>query len=156
MEGGLFVSDLLLNQDGHLAEKTLEALKSGLLDNDELILVSEHISECEKCAGYFANSFNDKDLAEAPLGFEEEIQSKVKRKKESDIQLVFYSLRVTIAACMALVFVFSNTLNFTKDTKMSSIKPLNLSIVNSINADLNSFSQKLINLEVFNNEKEKK
>ena len=151
------MSSMLFNEnDGHLTETILKALKSASLDNNELILVSEHICNCERCANTFADSFNDDELAEAPLGFEEEIQRKIKRKKERDIQFLFYSLRVTIAACMALVFVFSNTLNFATSTKVMSINPPNLSIMNSINADINSFSQKIINMEVFNNEKEKK
>ena len=154
------MSSILFNENGHLTEILLKALKSGLLKDNELILVSEHICTCERCAGTFADSFNDNELAKAPLGFEEEIQSKIKNKKENNIQLAFYSLRVVIAACMALVFVFSNTLNYAANIKVNSIKPPNLNITNSINTvintDINNFSRKIINMEVFNNEKEKK
>ena len=154
MEGGVYVSNILFNENGHLTDIVFETLKEGLLDGNELILVSEHICDCESCAGVFADGFNDNELAEAPLGFQEEVQSKIKKKK--DAQFIFYSLRVAIAACMALVFVFSNTLNYAANTKVSKMNPPNLSIVNSINSDLSNFSQKIINMEVFNNEKEKK
>ena len=148
------MSNILFNENEHLNEMTLIELKNGLLEDKELILVSEHICNCERCAVNLADILEGNELAEAPAGFEEEIQSKIKKKK--DTQFIFYSLRVTIAACMALVFVFSNTLNFAANTKVESIKPLNLSVVNSINTGLNNFSQKIINMEVFNNEKEKK
>ena len=155
MEGGVIVI-ILFDEEAHLTKSSLKAFKEGALMDKELILVAEHVSACEKCGEALANSFNDNELAEVPLGFEEEIKSKIKKKKEGDLQLVFYSIRVAIAACMALVFVFSNTLNFTENTKVSDIKPINLNIVNLINTDINNFSQKIINMEVFNNEKEKK
>ncbi|MBC8061023.1 MAG: hypothetical protein H7Y18_10175 [Clostridiaceae bacterium] len=148
------MSNTLFDEKGHLTEVTLRALKCGLLEGNELAIVSEHICSCESCSSAFANSFKDDELAKAPLGFEEEIQCKLKKKK--DIEFMFYSLRVTIAASIALVFVFSNTLNLAANTKVGSIKAPNLSIVNSINTDINNFSEKIINLEVFNNEKEKK
>lgn len=156
MEGGVYVSNILFDENGHLTEILLKALKSGLLKDNDLISVSEHICNCEACANTFAESFNSNELSEAPLGFEEEIIGKIKKKRENDTQLVFYSLRVAIAACIALFFVFSNTLNFVVNTNARSINPPNLSIVNSINSDLNNFSQKIISMEVFNNEKEKK
>jgi len=156
VEGGDYVSNTLFNENGHLTEITIKELKGGLLENNELILVSEHICDCESCAVIFGDSFNGNELAEAPLGFEEEIKNKIKKKKESDLQFLFYSLRVSIAACIALIFVFSNTLDFVANTKVKTINPPNLSIVNSINTDINNFSRKIINLEVFSNEKEKK
>ena len=156
MEGGDFVSNKLFDKNGHLTDITIEALKNGLLEDNKLILVSDHICNCENCASTFADSFNDNELAEAPLGFEEEIQGKIKNKKNSDLQFLFYSLRVSIAACIALVFVFSNTLNFAANTKVTQIESPNLSVVNSINADISKFSQKIIDMEVFKNEKETK
>ncbi len=158
MEGGVNVSSTLYKEDGHLSKIALKALKEGSLADNELILLSEHICICEDCADELANSFTDFELAEAPLGFQQEIMCKIKNKKEKNTQFVFYSLRVAIAASIALMFVFSNGLNFLANTKIKTlnVNPISLSSVNTINESLNNFSQKIINLEVFNNEKGKK
>jgi len=152
------VSLTLFKETEHLTKISLKALKEGSLSDNELILLSEHISNCDGCADALANSFNDFELAEAPLGFEQEIMSKIKKKKEKNIQFVFYSLRVAMAASIALMFVFSNGLNFLANTKTKTlnVNPMSLSTINTINESLNNFSRKIINLEVFNNEKEKK
>lgn len=158
MEGGVSLNIKLFDKNKHLRFAALEAFKEGLLTDTELILVSEHICNCESCAAVLADSFDENELVEAPLGFEEEIKSKIKKKKQSEIQFFFYSCRVALAACIALVFVFSGTLNFAENTKMEAgnIKPPNLTIVNSISAKLNSFSEKIINMEDLSNDKEKK
>lgn len=146
----------LFDKEGHLTEETLNILKFDILQNEELIFVLEHISNCQKCAGAFADNFKDDELAEAPLGFQEKVQIKTKSKKESKIQFSFYCVKVAVAASIALMVVFSNGLNSLVNSKIGYVKPLDLSVVNSINANLNNFSEKIINLEVFNNDKEKK
>ena len=158
MEGGVNVSSTLFKENGHLTKISLKALKEGTLCNNELILISEHISHCEGCANVLADSFNDNELAEAPLGFEQEILCKIKKKKENHTQFIFYSLRVAMAASIALMFVFSNALNFLANTKTKTlyVNPMSLSAINTINISLNDFSQKIINMEVFNYEKGKK
>lgn len=158
MEGGVNVSTTLFKEYGHLTKTALNAFKEGSLNDNELILLSEHICNCEGCADELANSFNDNELVEAPLGFEQEILLKVKKKKENNTQFMFYSLRVAMAASIALIFVFSNGLNFLANTKIKTldVNPISLSSINTINKSLNNFSQKIIKLEVFNNEKGKK
>ena len=59
MEGGDYVSNTLFNEKGHLTKMSLTELKSGLLKDDELVLVAEHISNCEGCAGILGDSFED-------------------------------------------------------------------------------------------------
>ena len=158
MGGGVNVSTTLFKEYGHLTKTSLKAFKEGSLNDNELILLSEHICKCEGCADALANSFNDNELAEAPLGFEQEILFKIKKKKENNTQFVFYSLRVAMAASIALMFVFSNSLNFLANTKDKTldVNPMSLSTMNTVNQSLNNFSQKIIKLEVFNNEKGKK
>ncbi len=158
MEGGVYVSNTLFKENGHLTKVSLKSLKEGSLSDYELVLISEHVCHCEGCADALANSFDDNELVEAPLGFEAEILSKIKKKKESNTQFVFYSLRVAIAASIALMFVFSNALNFVANTKVKTltVPTISLGTINTINKSLNDFSQKLINMEVFNNEKQKK
>jgi len=156
MEGGVYVKSTLFDKEGHLTEETLKALKFDILQHEELIDLLEHISDCQKCAGTFADNFKDDELAEAPLGFQEKVQIKIKGKKQSNIQFSFYCVKVAVAASIALMMVFSNGLNSLANTKTNYVKPLDLSIVNSVNANLNTFSEKIIKMEVFNNDKEKK
>jgi hypothetical protein len=157
MEGGVHLSTLF-KENGHITKISLNMLKEGSLSEVELILISEHISDCENCADALANSFSDNELACAPSSFEEEILSKIRIKKEKTNQFIFYSLRVAMAASIALVFVFSSQLNLIANTKESklNVNPISLSSVNTINESLNEFSQKIINMEVFSNEKRKK
>ena len=152
------MSSTLFKENGHLTKTSLNGLKEGSLNDDELILISEHICHCEGCANALADSFNDNELVEAPSGFQQEVLSKIKQKKEGKTQFVFYSLRVAMAASIALIFVFSNTLNSVANTKNKTldVTPISLSTINTINRSLNDFSQKLINMEVFNNEKRSK
>jgi len=158
MEGGVYVKNLLFDKTGHLDKVSLIKLKEGSLNDEDLSLALEHICNCEECSDVFANSYNDNELAEAPLGFHNEIQEKIKKKRESDIKLFFYSFRVAVAAGIALVFVFSNTLSFVANKKINPgiINSSNLSVVSTINTQITNFSTKIVNLEVFNNEKEKK
>ncbi len=158
MEGGVYLSNALFKENGHLTKISLEGLKDGTLIDSELVLISEHICSCEDCAEALADSFNESELLNAPLGFEEEVLSKIKNKKQSKNEFIFYSLRVTMAASIALVFVFSGALNSLANTniKAVNVNPASLSTVNTINKSLNHFSQKIINLEVLGNEKEKK
>jgi len=158
MEGGVYVSYPLFKENGHLTKTSLKGIKEGAYGDNELVLLSEHICQCEECVDALADSFSDNELAEAPSGFEQEILSKIRKKKENNKQFVFYSLRVAMAASIALMFVFSNLLNFVANTKDKSfdVNPMSLSTINTINSNLNNFSQKIINMEVFNNEKGKK
>lgn len=158
MEGGVYVNKTLFNENGHLTKISLKAFKEGSLNDKELVSISEHICHCEECADALANCFNDNELCDAPSGFGEEILNKIKKKKESNTQFFLYSLRVTMAASIALVFVFSNALSFVATTKNITfdVNPINLNSIYTINNNLNNFSQKIINTEVFNNEKGKK
>ena len=158
MEGGVYVNGKLFKENGHLTKISLEGLKEGSLSDSELVLISEHICLCEDCADDFSNSFNDNELFDAPSGFQDEILSKIKKKKESNNEFLFYSLRVGMAASIALMFVFSNALNIMANTKIKTlnVNPINLSSINTINKSLSNFSEKIITMEVFNYEKGKK
>lgn len=151
MEGGVHMTGELFDKEGHL---TVAAIKASMLKDEAL----EHICNCEKCAGAFADSFRVDELVDAPFGFQEEIMSKVRSKKETNNQFLFYSFRVAIAACISLIIVFSSTLNYVENTQigLSRINPPDLSIINSVNTGLGDFSQKIVSLEVFYNDKEKR
>lgn len=149
------MNETLFDKNGHLTEESIKCIKDGSLKNEEIIMALEHTSQCEKCSGYLADGFNDNELVKIPSGFCEEVQNKIKKKKSNEF--IFYSVRVSIAACIALAIVFSNALNFIVNTKkVANITSPNLSIVNSINTNINNFSQKIIDMEGFNNENEKR
>ena len=87
------MSFTLFDENGHLTKKMLQKFKEGSLSDNELVLMSEHICLCETCADILANSFNDNELVDAPLGFKQEVINKIKNKKASNTQFIFYSLR---------------------------------------------------------------
>lgn len=157
MEGGSYMIKDLFDESGHLSKVGIEEFKDGSLDDSELIQVSEHICICNICADRLSNSFEEIDLLEVPLGFGEEVKNKIKDSKESKRDFIFYSFKVGIAACIAIVFMYSNILGFVAGNGIKkNIKTSNFSVVTSINNRLSSFSQKMINMEVFKHEKEKK
>lgn len=158
MEGGVYVINTLFKENGHLTKKSLKGIKEGTFSDNELVLLLEHICQCEECVVALADSYNNNELMQVPCGFEQETLIKIKNKKVKNTQFIFYSLRVAIAASIALIFVFSNPLNFVASTKVKTlgINPISFSYINTINSNLNKTSQNIINMEVFNDEKGKK
>jgi hypothetical protein len=157
MEGGIHMNKLF-DEKGHISKGSLLALKTGTLAETELISAAVHIGKCEGCANALANIFDTDELLEIPSGFVEEVTNKLQTKKRNDKQLIFYSFRVAVAACITLAIVFSGALNFITniDVKAAEIKPSEFKVVNSINSSLRDFSQKILNMEVLENEEKKK
>lgn len=155
MEGGVYVNEDLINKKEHLSEETLNRLKLGILKDEEVILALNHIGECEKCASVFADSFEETELVDAPLGFQEKVQIKIKGEKQSNLKFGFYCLKVVAAVSIALTMLFSNGLSFFASEGKDYIKSPDLSVLSSINKNLSSFSEKIIKLEVFKSDKEK-
>ncbi|WP_368488188.1 hypothetical protein [Clostridium sp. BJN0013] len=148
----------LFDNDGHISNLCIKKFKERDLDNKELIVVFQHIECCEKCVQYLTESFDDSELMEVPFGFEEEVKNKIVKYKKKNRQFLFYSLRVSIAACISLIFVFSSTLSFMANTKIKTLEIVSpkFTVINSINIELGNFTNKIINMEVFNNENEKR
>jgi hypothetical protein len=122
-----------------------------------LLQALKHIGECGHCSAIYADSFDADALAEVPDGFAEEVVSKATAAKENKRQYILYSIRVAVAACASLAIVFSGVLNSISNADYTAnIRPPNLAIVNSINADLQDVSQKILNMEAYVNEKERK
>ncbi|MDO8686411.1 MAG: hypothetical protein Q7J78_07065 [Clostridiales bacterium] len=147
----------ILDESRHLSKLDLEALKADKLLKSELIRITTHTANCKNCAKALADSFNADELSGVPSGFMEKIVRRLHRNRNNR-QFVFYTTRVTIAVCAALAIVFSGTLNFitNMNDRILNIKPPDLSLVSTINTSLQDFSQKLLDMEVFQNEKEKK
>ncbi|MEY8763620.1 MULTISPECIES: hypothetical protein [Clostridium] len=148
----------LFDRRGHIKNSSIEKLKNGNLKKTEINILSEHIESCEECAQKLSNSFEQKDFLKVPCGFEEEIEYKINRNHKKNKQLFFYSLKVSAAACMALVLVFSSALNFMADTgvRKLEIKSPQFTAVNSMNVKLENFTNNIIDREVFNNGIQKK
>ena len=144
----------LFDNNGHLTKTALEALHTGTLCDEALDCVLAHIGSCEKCADLFASGFDDSELSQPPAGFCEELNKRLKSSGGNGKRsLALYALRVSIAACAALIITFSGSLGTlaNKPAKIPDSKT-----VNSISTHLKTFSQHLVNMEVFNYDKQEK
>ncbi len=143
---------------GHLTEYELKALKEGTLLKSEVLTFSEHISDCGLCAERFTACLEEDELMEVPKGFRENVVHKLQPEKDDRRQLLFYSIRVAVAACITLIFIFSGALNFISgmDNRIMKQDIRGLYVADTVNAGLQNFSEKLLNLEVFASESEKK
>ncbi|MGE5626998.1 MAG: hypothetical protein ACM3X7_02650 [Solirubrobacterales bacterium] len=147
----------LFDESGHLKKETLNSIKEQKLDSLDLADALDHICLCEICSEMLSDGFQENDLADAPSGFKEETLSKIKKKKDKHKEFIFYSFRVAIAASISLLIVVSSSLNLVRSNLgMFQMKSPDTKIVNSISTKLNDFSQKIVNMEVFYSEKEKK
>ena len=157
MEGGILLSNIF-NKNGHLSQWTLTALKAGILSEVELLRSTSHIADCESCAIAYADSFSLDELVEVPFGFADEITRKLYYDKNKNREFIFYSTKVIAAVCLSLIIVFSGALNYatTANSIAEYTKPPDLSFVNSINVCLQNFSEKILNMEVLQYDKEKK
>ena len=142
----------LFDEDGHLSIEAICRLKEGALNDDELIKVLDHISDCSECAGILSESYDENELAEVPEGFEESIELKIHRNDEkgkTKFNFGFYCMKVIAAASIAIMMLFSNELNSIAGTGVQNIKAPDYGKAVTVCSQLNSFSQKIINLEVF-------
>ena len=152
------MSITLFEESGHLTIAAMDSLKDGELNSEDMILVAEHIGMCEYCADILANSFEEGQLVEASQDFSETVLNKVNFKVQNKTQFIAYSLRVTLAATLALILVFSNMFNFksgNSNVLLSKI-PDSATITKTINKSMDNFSQKINRWEIFSNEKREK
>lgn len=140
----------------HLTPDIMTALKNGSLSETEAVSALEHIGECGQCADAFAGTYTDAELLELPPGFKSAVFSSIEREKrtvpvgmakrdDKKRELFRYGFRVSIAACITLVLLFSGTINYGINLSRS-IHP-DFSRVNVITEDLRSLSDKLINIK---------
>lgn len=150
--------NLIFDSNGHLTSKAVTLIKSGDLSEVEMIRVLDHITSCEICAGALSESYDENELLEVPAGFANEVESRISHKKTNKKEFVFYSMRVACAACAALAILAFYPVRFINsiDAETSGIKAPDTRVVDSINRNLEGFSEKLLYMEVFHNEKKKK
>ena len=142
---------------GHLTPDRMKDLKGGMLSGKDEISALEHIGECEQCADAFAGCYGEPDLLELSPGFKSDVFSTINREKRKEIEekgkavdgkreLFRYSFRVSIAACITLLLLFTGTINF--GINFSRSINADLPEVNVITENLKGFSDKLIDFEV--------
>lgn len=148
---------MIFNEKGHLTVEGISALCAGALSSEERLRAAEHIAGCPACASRLAASL-EVSLSTVPEGFAEQVVNKAENVKaaKDKRQFLFYSLRVSLAACIALVILFSGLLNRLFAFNVTEMKLPDLHAVSQITERLSSFSEKVMNMEVFTDEKEKK
>lgn len=130
----------------HLTYELLDAFYNNTLDEDTYLKVLSHISSCEECSTLFSDSFPTKDLIHAPHYLKSSIMEELHPKEKSPInhQLFFYSLKVGLAMCGALIFLYSGLLNKDTDQRFREIPMVKMDTVDSFNNKLYEFSNKLM------------
>lgn len=138
--------------NAHVTQAALDDLVNGLLAHDELATAAQHIARCEPCALALAEAIEARPAAIAvPDGFDEEVLKRISSPKGKRTELTCFSLRVALAAGIALFFVFSSawgTLGGLQEP-LSNIKAPDFSAVERINMRLQDFSQQILDMEVF-------
>jgi len=143
-----------LNIADHLSDAELTALKEGRIDEKEALSMSSHISCCSLCAERLVSCFSENELMEVPAGFNESTLALLKPEKENKRQMLFYSIKVAIAVCAALVFIFSGALNYIEklDEKVRDYGAKGQHVANVVNESFKNFTDKILELEDYVNE----
>ena len=131
----------LFESDGHISIEAVYKLKEGSLNDDDMMLVLEHIANCSECAEILADSYNENELAEVPEGFEEGVKLKAKSKIRKKFEFGLYCIKVTAAAAIAIAVVFSGQLSIVINSVESK--------TDIVCTHLNIISERINNLEVF-------
>ena len=143
---------------GHVTQAALCGFAAGRLRCDELSAVAEHTARCEQCALALAEAIEARQVAAAPAGFDEEVMNRVSSPKRKKAELARFSVRVALAACITLLFIFSGALGMLGGLQepLAKIKAPDFSAVDNINMRLQCFSEQILNMEVFLNVQETK
>lgn len=143
----------------HVSKNSWKKLYLRQLPNEEKIAMAEHIQNCDVCATVFAEFLEKNGLLNLPPQFSKGVDKKRsairltatplssdKGKREANREYRRYSCKVAIAACIALLLLFSGT--FSSGVKMiskSKVLEPDFSTINQITQDLSDFSKKIIN-----------
>ncbi len=141
----------------HLTPDRMKDLKGGILSGNDAISALEHIGECEQCADAFAGCYFASELVELSQGFKSDVFSAIDREKRKEMkekgkvadgkrELFRYSFRVSIAACITLLLLFTGTIDY--GIHFSRSIHTDLPEVKVITENLKGFSDKLIDFEV--------
>lgn len=127
----------------HPEDHMLKALQAGTLSQEEQIALLTHIAGCEACAARLCELIPH--TLDTPPGFEKKVISRWHAQQKSrHLSLFLYSLRVGIAACIALVLLYSGVF----ERFHVELRPPDMGKANSITAEMNRMTEKIINWEV--------
>lgn len=133
----------------HPTQQTLRDFAASSLGQEEMRDVADHIASCVPCTRAFSVIAGEHP-AEAPAGFEEEIRSRIAREEEKKTELFRFSFRVAAAACAAFFLIFIGALNAAGPRNpLPKIEAPSFSAVDNISTHLRDFSQKILDMEVF-------
>lgn len=140
----------IVSSNGHPTPQTLHDFMAGTLSPEDTLTAADHIASCPLCTRSLAEIAGE-NRVEAPAGFEEEIESRITREKQKKSELLRFSFRVAAAACVAFFFILIGALNAVAGPldPLAKIEAPSFSAVDNISTHLQSFSQKILDLEVF-------
>lgn len=170
-----------LESGRHLSSETLMKLKTGKLSLEEKLEALKHIADCNLCRELLADSFQQEDLLIVPQDFQSRVvretqaertivNSRISHKAVADInapgfsgsnrrkrEFYLYAARVSLAMCLTLMLVFSGTFGFmTSALEAKASQTLDLSKINSFTENIRNVSDKIVNMEVNNDDQKKK
>jgi hypothetical protein len=84
---------------------------------------------------------------------QESVMFRSNRKRE----FYYYAARVSLAMCMTLMLLFSGTFNFMVNTvEAKATQTIDFSKVNAFTENIRNISDKIVDMEVYNNDQKKK
>ena len=149
----------------HLTQEQFDALKARTLSPEETVTALTHMAECTQCADAFADSYREEELLSLPNNFKTKILETVsmeaeksnrnvfavktmrtQKKKSGKQELYAYSFRVCVAASIALMLLFSGTLNYGLSLGRSITN--DFTATDRIAENLRGFSDRLIDFTI--------
>lgn len=151
----------------HLTNTDMRLLKQNALSIEGRIKAMTHVSTCDICAVAFSECFDEQELLSTSPTFssvvlmkvldihEEPIKQKKSEKKRREFY--FYVARVSLAMCLTIMILFSGTFNeITKTFDTDLMNKIDFSGINTVSEDIRTFSDKIVQQEVVNNDQKKK
>ena len=140
----------IVNQNCHPTPQTLHDFIAGTLTPEDTLTAADHIASCPLCTRALAEIAGENQV-KVPVGFEEEIKNRITLEKQKKTELLHFSFRVAAAACAAFFFIFIGALNAAAGPRdpLAKIQAPSFSAVDNISTNLRDFSQKILDMEVF-------
>ena len=166
-----------MNDKQHITQAEYEIFTKGQMSQDDTVKFLTHISSCNFCAGRL-DSFMAGEMLTAPKNLKEhiltavnkpEVQLAVKAKTASKrMQLFLYSLKVgtaTAGALLLLLLTINHSIYFPSvnqnthhwnDRDHFSLTDTLQDSMNKLSENMLDFSNSIMNMEVFHNDKKEK
>jgi hypothetical protein len=146
-------------ESGHLSENDLALLKSGALSAEDRCKALSHTAICGMCALRLAEMYEEDEdaLIGPPASFLEDTLGRLGIETDAGVskkQYYLYCLRVGLAVCASIMLVFSGTFDRIPEG-FRSLPPASQgqAYTQRLADGMRAFTDNLIHLEVFKNEK---